>query len=114
VRDFLRAIGADPRSLADVLLAVSEIVTNCVVHAYRGQSAGVVAIEAHRRGDTLLLSIADRGLGMSPRTDSPGLGLGLPLVGRIADRVDISAEPGGGTTVQMSFSLGTGADPRGR
>ena len=114
VRDFLRAIGADPRALADVLLAVSEVVTNCVVHAYRGQGGGDVAIEAHRTGDTLLLSVADRGLGMSPRTDSPGLGLGLPLVGRIADRVDISAQPGGGTTVQMSFSLGTGADPRGR
>jgi serine/threonine-protein kinase RsbW/stage II sporulation protein AB (anti-sigma F factor) len=116
VRDFLRAIGADPRALADVLLAVSEVVTNCVVHGYRGQSGGQVAIEAHRRGDTLLLSIADRGLGMAPRPDSPGLGLGLPLVGRIADRVDISAEDGGGTTVRMSFSLsyGTGDDPRGR
>jgi hypothetical protein len=42
---------------------------------------------------------------MAPRDDSPGLGLGLPLVGRIARRVDISAPAGGGTLVSMYFSL---------
>jgi hypothetical protein len=42
---------------------------------------------------------------MSPRHDSPGLGLGLPLVGQIARRVDITAEVGGGTLVSMCFSL---------
>jgi anti-sigma regulatory factor (Ser/Thr protein kinase) len=40
VREFLRARGADPRTLADVLLAVSEVVTNSVVHAYRGRPGG--------------------------------------------------------------------------
>ena len=46
-----------------------------------------------------------RGRGMSPRPDSPGLGVGLPLVGRIANRVDITAAAGGGTLVSMCFSL---------
>jgi serine/threonine-protein kinase RsbW len=110
VRDFLRAIGADPRALSDVLLAVSEVVTNCVVHAYRGRPGGHVAIEAHRRGDTLHLSVADGGSGMAPRPDSPGLGLGLPLVGRVAERVEITAAAGGGTLVTMRFRLERGAD----
>jgi serine/threonine-protein kinase RsbW len=105
LRDFLNSHAADPRALADVLLAVSEVVTNCVVHAYRDQPAGRVAMEAERSGDELLLSVSDRGRGMAPRTDSPGLGLGLPLVGRIARRVDISAPAGGGTLVSMYFSL---------
>jgi serine/threonine-protein kinase RsbW/stage II sporulation protein AB (anti-sigma F factor) len=105
VTDFLHAIGTDPRTLADVLLAVSEVVTNCVVHGYRERPGGQVAFEASRTGDTLKLSIADRGGGMAPRPDSPGLGLGLPLVGRIANRVDISAQAGGGTRVSMWFSL---------
>ncbi|MGH2950322.1 MAG: ATP-binding protein [Solirubrobacteraceae bacterium] len=102
---FLSDLGADPHSLADVLLAVSEIVTNCVVHAYRDTTGGAVAVEAHHRGDTLLLSVADRGSGMAPRHDSPGLGLGLPLVGRIAERVDIVAPSDGGTEVTMRFAL---------
>ena len=105
VREFLRGRGADPAQLSDVLLAVSEVVTNCVVHGYRDGSTGDVALEARHTGDHLVLSVADQGTGMRPRLDSPGLGLGLPLVGRVADRVDIKAADGGGTLVRMSFSL---------
>lgn len=105
VKDFLRSHGADPGALSDVLLAVSEVVTNCVVHAYRGQPGGTVDLEARRTGDRLLLSVADDGTGMAPRHDSPGLGLGLPLVGRVAERVDITAQAGGGTLVSMCFEL---------
>jgi serine/threonine-protein kinase RsbW len=106
VRAFLSNRGIDPRALSDVLLAVSEVVTNCVVHAYRDASAGRVAMEAQHNGDTLLLSVVDEGSGMAPRHDSPGLGLGLPLVGRIAERVDIIAPAGGGTQVRMRFAVG--------
>jgi serine/threonine-protein kinase RsbW len=105
VREFLRGRQADPARLADVLLAVSEVVTNCVVHGYRGRPGGKVALEARHTGDRLVLSVADDGTGMRPRLDSPGLGLGLPLVGRVADRVDIKAAEGGGTLVRMSFSF---------
>jgi len=105
VRDFLRGLGADPGTLSDVLLAVSEVVTNCVVHAYRGQPGGRVDLEARHTGGRLMLSVADEGSGMSPRHDSPGLGLGLPLVGRVARRVDITAQAGGGTLVSMCFDL---------
>jgi len=116
VRTWLSGRGADPARLSDVLLAVSEVVTNCVVHAYRESGSGEVAMEGHHRGDTLVLSVADHGMGMSPRADSPGLGLGLPLVGRIAERVDIVAPAEGGTQVRMSFALGpgTGADQAGQ
>ena len=95
----------DPGALSDVLLAVTEVVTNCVVHAYRGQPGGKVDLEARRTGGELLLSVADDGTGMAPRLDSPGLGLGLPLVGRVAERVDITAQAGGGTLVRMRFDL---------
>jgi anti-sigma regulatory factor (Ser/Thr protein kinase) len=105
VKDFLRGVGADPGALSDVLLAVSEVVTNCVVHAYRERPTGRVAIEARQSGDRLVLSVSDNGAGMTPRHDSPGLGLGLPLVGSVARRVDISARAGGGTLVSMCFDL---------
>jgi serine/threonine-protein kinase RsbW len=94
-----------PRALGDVLLALSEVVTNAVVHGYRNETGGEVRVEAEHSDDRLTLSVADQGRGMAPRHDSPGLGLGLPLVGRIAKKVDITAEVGGGTLVSMSFSL---------
>jgi anti-sigma regulatory factor (Ser/Thr protein kinase) len=109
VRDFLHSLGADPRAFGDVLLALSEIVTNAVVHGYRGEEGGEVRVEAEHSDEQLVLSVADQGRGMAPRYDSPGLGLGLPLVGRIAERVDIIAPVGGGTLVSMFFSL---APPR--
>jgi serine/threonine-protein kinase RsbW len=105
VRDFLRSLGTDPRALGDVLLALSEVVTNAVVHGYRNETGGEVRVEAQHCDDRLLLSVADQGRGMAPRPDSPGLGLGLPLVGRVARKVDITAAAGGGTLVSMSFSL---------
>jgi serine/threonine-protein kinase RsbW len=105
VKEYLQGVRADPRTLADVLLAVSEVVTNCVVHGYRGQPGGTVDLEARRKGECLVLSVADEGSGMAPRHDSPGLGLGLPLVGRVARRVDITAQAGGGTLVRMCFDL---------
>jgi serine/threonine-protein kinase RsbW len=106
ISDFLHTRGTDPRALADVLLALSEVVTNSVVHGYRGEGGGEVAVEATHSQDRLTLSVADSGRGMAPRLDSPGLGLGLPLVGGIAKRVDISATAGGGTRVSMCFLLG--------
>ena len=105
VRDFLHTLGADPRAFGDVLLALSEVVTNAVVHGYRNETGGEVRVEAQHSERGLLLSVADQGRGMAPRHDSPGLGLGLPLVGRIAKKVDITAEVGGGTLVSMCFSL---------
>jgi len=104
IREFLHSHGADPRALGDILLALSEVVTNAVVHGYRGGD-GEVRVAAEHDDDQLLLSVADHGGGMAPRADSPGLGLGLPLVGRVAKRVDITAEAGGGTRVSMCFSL---------
>lgn len=94
---------ADPFGLA---LAVSETVTNAVLHAYVGApTPGDIVIHAQREpGDGMRLIVSDEGSGMVPRPDSPGLGLGLPLVAHFAERFEVSDRPGGGTEICMVFS----------
>jgi anti-sigma regulatory factor (Ser/Thr protein kinase) len=40
-----------------------------------------------------------------PRLDSPGLGLGLPILAKVADEVSLRSRERGGTEVAMRFSL---------
>jgi serine/threonine-protein kinase RsbW len=87
-----------------VEVAVSEAVSNAVVHAYRETSdPGRIVVRAEFADARLRVAVSDRGLGMRPRADSPGLGLGLPLIAQLATHVDITSE--GGTTVLMDFAL---------
>ena len=65
---------------ADVALCVSEAVTNAVVHAFRdreGRSGTIRVLAECTDGRMLRVSVEDDGVGVSPRSDSPGLGLGL-------------------------------------
>ena len=54
--------------------------------------------------DELTVVVTDDGRGMQPRADSPGLGLGLPTIGRLAALVDLREPPGGGTELSMTFA----------
>jgi len=67
-------------------LVVSEAVTNVVLHAYRDREPGRVRMEATVADGLLTVVVADDGIGMSPRADSPGLGVGLVLIRRLAAR----------------------------
>jgi anti-sigma regulatory factor (Ser/Thr protein kinase) len=92
--------------LADVALAVSEAVSNVIVHAYRGRATpGVLDLTLEARDDAIHVAIRDFGLGLVPRDDSPGLGLGLGVIGRVADRVEIDAPRDGGMELRMVFAL---------
>lgn len=85
-----------------VKTAVSEVVGNCVVHAYVGRDPGPVMVIAQFLRGRFVVTVADRGRGMVPRIDSPGLGLGLPLVTSLAHDVRIDSDDDG-AAVSMSF-----------
>jgi anti-sigma regulatory factor (Ser/Thr protein kinase) len=111
VADARQAVVAHAREhgasdLGGIALAVSEAVTNVVLHAYIEQAeAGDVEVIAERHpGDGFEVRVCDEGRGMKPRTDSPGLGLGLPLVATLAERFEVEARLDGGTRVRMVFA----------
>lgn len=86
-----------------VALAVTEAVANVVVHAYRDGDPGLVYVAASLDDGTLAVVISDDGQGMAPRTDSPGIGLGLALIANLTDTMQIE-HGGGGTRLVMRFA----------
>ena len=95
---------SDP-PLSDVALAVSEAVTNAVTHGYVDRRPGRFRVEVDSDGEQLEVLVEDDGRGMIPRPDSPGLGLGLPLIATVADRFETHTTPSGGTRLCMWFRL---------
>ena len=106
VREYARGSGLDGDRVAELTLAVSEIVANAVVHAYRDGSDGTITVAAETvaQGE-VRVRIVDDGIGLSPRTDSPGAGLGLVIAGNIADRLEIDRPETGGTEVRLTFAM---------
>ena len=95
---------ADP-PLADVALALTEAVTNAVVHGYRDRAQpGTVKVTACHEDHELRVVVEDHGTGCAPRTDSPGLGLGIGLITALTERVEFRPASPCGTEVHMSFN----------
>jgi len=106
---FAAVQGATPMALGCIGLAVGEALNNIVMHAYRDDLVpGSMTVDAHRELGHLAVAVTDEGRGFEPRADSPGLGLGMPVIASLAATLsvasaDTSERPG--TIVLMSFTL---------
>jgi serine/threonine-protein kinase RsbW len=99
-------LGAPESVVQAVRLAVSEALTNAVVHAYVGREPGSMIAEAWCDKRHLVVRIYDEGRGLIPRTNSPGLGVGTPLMASMSDDLRIDNREGTrGTIVSLRFSL---------
>ena len=97
-------MGASDEVIQAMALAVSEIVTNAVVHAYEGERGGQVRVSCHADGERFIVEVADEGAGIEPRRDSPGIGHGLAMVGALAQTLEVAPGlDGRGTAVTMAF-----------
>jgi anti-sigma regulatory factor (Ser/Thr protein kinase) len=111
VLDALKGIAVDRDAIGVV---VSEAVTNAVVHAYRDRDRpGEVHVSAELHEQGVEIAVADEGLGLRPRPDSPGVGLGMPLIADLADSVVIASAESG-TRISAHFLLMGAAGPHGR
>ena len=64
ISGFLLPLDPDVEELADIRCAVSEAVTNCIVHAYRGTVGTITLIARCYEDKTLRIIIADKGCGI--------------------------------------------------
>lgn len=113
---FMSRMNPTLEEIDDVKTAVSEAVTNAVIHGYRG-GAGKIYIEAEIEGNLLTLSVQDKGVGiidlkraMEPMytTDTSGerSGMGFSFMEAFMDEVAVDTKPGLGTKVTMKKRIG--------
>lgn len=111
-------LGLNPtlEELSDVKTAVSEAVTNCIVHAYRGLE-GTIVIECETEGDALHIKISDRGRGIEDLSkalepfyttseEEERSGMGFTIMQTFMSDFEVKSEKGGGTSVRMSKYFG--------
>ena len=108
--------------LADLRTAVSEAVTNSIVHAYRGISGGSIAVTVRLLPDSVIyVRIADKGCGiadiekaMEPLYSSAPAeeraGLGFTVMESFTDKLQVSSKVGIGTTVIMRKKMRHGRE----
>ncbi len=116
VAAFCLALDPSLDELSDVKTAVSEAVTNCIVHAYRGMQ-GKICIECETEGDAVHIRISDSGRGIEDvakalepfYTTSEGeerSGMGFTIMQTFMSDFAVQSEKGGGTCVRMSKYFG--------
>jgi serine/threonine-protein kinase RsbW len=102
VGDIAREAGLPDSTIDAARLAASEAASTAVIHAYRDHP-GDLELRARVEGDELHVVIADHGPGLAPRTDSPGLGLGLPIMAHVSERFEVVSGPEG-TEIHLAFA----------
>src|SRR3954466_84049 len=89
VAEALREVALDRDA---VVLMVSEAVANSAAYAYpEPAQSGRVRVRAQLDDEALEVVVSDDGVGMAAPAESAGFGIGVPLMGDVADRVELAA-----------------------
>lgn len=120
VAAFMTQLNPTVEEVSDVKTAVSEAVTNAIIHGY-DNTPNKVHIRAWIQGKSLFLEISDKGVGiadvkkaMEPLfTTKPELersGMGFSFMEAFMDDLEVESTPGEGTTVKMRKEIGKGRE----
>ena len=118
ISGFLLPLDPDVEELADIRCAVSEAVTNCIVHAYRGKIGVITLIAKCFEDRTIRIIISDKGCGIEDvakaRTplfttcpDEDRCGMGFSIMESFSDRLSVYSKPRKGTRVTLTRKLST-------
>ena len=116
VASFCTRLDPTIEEISDIKTAVSEAVTNCVVHGYEGKD-GTITIECSIQDDWVTVLVHDDGVGieninkaMEPLfTSKPELersGMGFSFMEAFMDELEVNSKIGYGTTVIMKKRIG--------
>ena len=116
VASFATQLNPIMEEISDIKTAVSEAVTNAIVHGYEGKE-GTIYMDVEISGNKLSLRIHDDGVGiadvekaMEPlfttRPQEERAGMGFMFMEAFMDDLRVESEPGAGTTVFMEKTIG--------
>lgn len=117
------AASMDPtlEELSDIKTAVSEAVTNCIVHGYPDRTGNIVLTCVQQDADTLEITVVDSGVGIPdvnaarmPMFTTGGeerSGMGFTIMERFMTGLQVDSKPQEGTTVIMTRRLKRGGNP---
>ena len=119
VSAFIAPLNPTLEELADVKTAVSEAVTNAIIHGYenRGSVLDRVLMNCELKGSIFMVEIIDRGVGMedvgrameplyTTRPEWERSGMGFAFMEAFMDVLEVESEPGRGTKVVMRKEIG--------
>ena len=115
VAAFAAQVDMTVNDLEEIKVAVSEAVSNAIIHGYGNNPDGLVTIRCQREDGQLEISVSDTGIGiaditqaMQPAfsTDPERMGLGFAFMQSFMDDLRVISEPGQGTQVIMRKKSG--------
>lgn len=117
VAAFVAPLDPTVEELTEIKTAVSEAVSNAVIHAYKEDEGGLVTVECMIDEDRrIIIIVSDNGIGIEDvelareplYTSKPGeerSGMGFTVMESFTDKLDVVSAPGDGTKVTMIKNL---------
>lgn len=116
VAAFISQLDPTIEELTDVKTAVSEAVTNAIIHGYENNGVGVVKIEAQLKDKMVIITIEDKGVGIenvneareplyTSRPDLERSGMGFTVMETFMNSLEVYSEKGQGTKIVMKKNL---------
>lgn len=118
VAAFMTSLNPTIEEVADVKTAVSEAVTNAIIHGYENEIHKIY-ITCRTKGNTLYVEVKDEGKGIenidkaleplfTTRPELERSGMGFSFMEAFMDRLEVCSKPGEGTVVKMEKTIGEG------
>ena len=116
VAAFMSQLDPTAIEIADVKCAVSEAVTNCIVHAYKHTQGYIYINVSLLEGRGVKIEIKDRGCGIedvklarqplyTTDRESERSGMGFTVMESFTDKISVKSKSGGGTSVTLYKKL---------
>ena len=116
VAAFAAQLDPNLEEISDIKTAVSEAVTNSIIHGY-GNESGLITLVCELSDREIIISVIDRGKGIedieaavaplyTTAPEEERAGMGFTVMEAFMDEVEIKSSPGAGTTVVMKKYIG--------